>query len=67
MGGGEDGDGCRVLKFSQLLRSVLIPNKDGLLFSAEKDEYYGMTGETRGSLTGRPSGTENGELRRRRG
>ena len=30
---------------SRLLRSVLIPNKDGLLISAVEDEYYGMTGE----------------------
>ena len=32
-------------KFSKLLRSVLIPNKDGLLISAVEDEYHGMTGE----------------------
>ena len=34
-----------MLKFSKLLRSVLIPNKDGLLISAVDDEYHGMTGE----------------------
>ena len=34
-----------MLKFSKLLRSVLIPNKDGLLISAVEDEYHGMTGE----------------------
>ena len=32
-------------KFSKLLRSVLMPNKDGLLISAVEDEYRGMTGE----------------------
>ena len=32
-------------KFSELLRAVLIPNKDGLLISAVEDEFYGMTGE----------------------
>ena len=32
-------------KFSQLLRSGPIPNKDGLLISAIEDEYYGFRGE----------------------
>ena len=32
----------------------------GLLFSAEKDEYYGMTGETRGSPTGTQRGLRMG-------
>ena len=27
------------------MRSVLIPNKDGLLISAVEEEYIGMTGE----------------------
>ena len=31
-------------EFSRLLRSVLIPNKDGLLISAVQDEYYSFTG-----------------------
>ena len=35
-----------LLKFKKLLRSVLLPNKDGLVISALEDEYCGMTGES---------------------
>ena len=34
-----------ILNFHMLLRSVLIPNKDGLVLTAVEDEFYGMTGE----------------------
>ena len=35
----------RLHKFSKLLRSVLIPNKDGLPISAVEDEYYELRGK----------------------
>ena len=34
-----------LLNFKMLLRSVLIPNKDGLVLTAVEDEFTGMTGE----------------------